>query len=79
MHGNVWEWCNDHWNDAYHGAPEDDRPWIDEQAEDNKTVLLRGGSWYGYPWYCRSAYRDWDHPDYRFDNFGFRVCCLPQD
>ncbi len=23
MHGNVWEWVEDHWHDTYEGAPED--------------------------------------------------------
>ncbi|MFN9623357.1 MAG: formylglycine-generating enzyme family protein [Cyanobacteriota bacterium] len=78
MHGNVWEWCNDHWNDAYHGAPEDDRPWIDEQAEDNKTMLLRGGSWLYGPRSCRSACRSRYRPGSRLTFIGFRVCCLPQ-
>ena len=39
--------------------------------------LLRGGSWNYNPWYCRSAYRYNYHPDKRFNDFGFRVCCLP--
>jgi formylglycine-generating enzyme required for sulfatase activity len=41
--------------------------------------LLRGGSWFHFPWDCRSAYRDRDHPDNRNNDCGFRVCCLPQD
>jgi formylglycine-generating enzyme required for sulfatase activity len=41
--------------------------------------LLRGGSWYHNPWYCRSAYRGSNPPDYRYSSIGFRVCCLPQD
>jgi len=40
--------------------------------------LLRGGSWSSDPRDCRSAYRYWDHPDFRSGNIGFRVCCLPQ-
>ena len=81
MHGNVWEWCSDHWHDNYEGAPEDGRAWIDEgdKANDLKWRLLRGGSWYNNPRSCRSACRDVFHPDYRGNDFGFRVCCLPQD
>ena len=41
--------------------------------------LLRGGSWSGYPRYCRSTARNNYHPDDRHDNVGFRVFCLPQD
>jgi formylglycine-generating enzyme required for sulfatase activity len=40
---------------------------------------LRGGSWNYYPAYCRSAFRINAHPAYRYNFFGFRVCCLPQD
>ena len=89
MHGNVWEWCSDHYYGNYEGAPEDGRAWIDEEAQENKNEtksrLLRGGSWYGFPRYCRSACRANDHPGYRdlegdrYDCFGFRVCYLPRD
>ncbi|MFN7872849.1 MAG: formylglycine-generating enzyme family protein, partial [Cyanobacteriota bacterium] len=41
--------------------------------------LLRGGSWFCDPAYCRSAYRSGVLPGSRHDGFGFRVCCLPQD
>jgi formylglycine-generating enzyme required for sulfatase activity len=83
MHGNVWEWCADHWHDNYEGAPEDGRAWIDEESKENddkvNSRLLRGGSWLARPAYCRSADRYDDHPDSRYSYVGFRVCCLPQD
>jgi eukaryotic-like serine/threonine-protein kinase len=79
MHGNVWEWCEDHWHDSYNFAPGDDQPWLIPAAADDEPRLLRGGSWGITPRDCRSAYRDFFHPDNRDLDIGFRVCCLPQD
>jgi formylglycine-generating enzyme required for sulfatase activity len=84
MHGNVWEWCLDHWHENYSNAPFAGEAWLDSepmnmQANDDRSRLLRGGSWINHPRNCRSAYRDGGHPDYREDVVGFRVCCLPQD
>jgi formylglycine-generating enzyme required for sulfatase activity len=83
MHGNVWEWCLDHWHGTYEGAPVDGSAWlVDERptaAEDSeKRRLLRGGSWYFIPGLCRSAYRNHDRPVSADLNVGFRVVCLPQ-
>ena len=79
LHGNVWEWCADHWHDSYNFAPGDDQPWLIPAAADEELRLLRGGSWYFHPAVCRSAYRNDGHPDGRGFLIGFRVCCLPQD
>jgi formylglycine-generating enzyme required for sulfatase activity len=73
MHGNVWEWCVDHWHESYQGAPSDGSAWIDKN--DNDYRLLRGGSWDYAPWFCRSAYRYFVTPDGRLNFFGFRVVC----
>ena len=78
MHGNVWEWCADHWHDSYNFAPGDDQPWLIPAAADDEPRLLRGGSWYGFPRFCRSAYRSHSQPDYADLDVGFRVVCLPQ-
>jgi formylglycine-generating enzyme required for sulfatase activity len=82
MHGNVWEWCLDHWHDSYTGAPGDGSAWFKDDAHENQdenSRLLRGGSWGDFPRFCRSAFRYRARPVGRDDFVGFRVCCLPQD
>jgi len=75
MHGNVWEWCLDHWHDSYAGAPFDGSAWVSGGDQDR---LRRGGSWGNHPGRCRSAYRILNRPGLRNNDLGFRVCCLPQ-
>jgi formylglycine-generating enzyme required for sulfatase activity len=75
MHGNVLEWCQDHWHDNYKGAPTDEIAWLNNE-ESSRKRLLRGGSWLGNPGRCRSAYRvNHDLDNYYFSNIGFRVVC----
>jgi formylglycine-generating enzyme required for sulfatase activity len=75
MHGNVWEWCLDHWHDDYWGAPSDGSAWV---YGSNQTMrLLRGGSWNNNPRNCRSANRNRRHQDNRNNNVGFRLCRFP--
>ncbi|MDH4405049.1 MAG: formylglycine-generating enzyme family protein [Cyanobium sp. D14.bin.5] len=92
MHGNVYEWCLDHWHDSYEGAPADGSPWLNtteltkktttkkrtDRVSQNEDRLLRGGSWSSNLRYCRSACRGPDRPDYANNGVGFRVVCLPQ-
>jgi formylglycine-generating enzyme required for sulfatase activity len=78
MHGNVWEWCVDHWHDSYNFAPDNHLPWLIPGVPEDHPRLLRGGSWYLHPGYCRSACRDPHLPDYVGLNVGLRVVCLPQ-
>jgi formylglycine-generating enzyme required for sulfatase activity len=80
MHGNVWEWCADHWHPNYLGAPDDGRSWINPTADEDGQRLLRGGSWVDFPRGCRSACRGHylGRPDDANDFVGFRVVCLPQ-
>jgi formylglycine-generating enzyme required for sulfatase activity len=76
MHGNVWEWCLDHYHDSYEDAPEDGSAWIDAEAKENKSRIRRGGSWLNYPGFCRSAYRSFSDPRGSDDYIGFRVICV---
>jgi formylglycine-generating enzyme required for sulfatase activity len=73
MHGNVWEWCLDHWHHNYQGAPTDGSAWLSNDRNANR--LLRGGSWNYNPRDCRSASRYNVPPVLRNFNFGFRVVC----
>ena len=73
MHGNVWEWCADHWHENYQGAPANGSAWI--VGGDSDCRLLRGGSWSDYPWLCRSAYRGRYGPVVRYIRIGFRLVC----
>ena len=54
MHGNVWEWVEDCWNESYQGAPSDGSAWT---SGDCSRRVLRGGSWVNDPEYLRSADR----------------------
>ncbi len=71
MSGNVWEWCEDNWHDNYIGAPKDGSAWL---TNDHDYQIMRGGSWFDFPSYCRSASRDEFYRD-GYDFLGFRVVC----
>ena len=71
MHGNVWEWCKDHWHSNYEGAPTDGSAWI--EGGDSKYRVRRGGSWINNPRVCRSAFRGNLVPGVDVYDFGFRV------
>ena len=79
MHGNVWEWVQDHWHGNYEGAPDDGRSWIDN--EKNSGRVFRGGSWGFTARNCRAASRRGFGPGFRFRFLGFRLVLpgQPQD
>ena len=70
MHGNVWEWVQDCWNDSYAGAPSDGSAWI---SGDCSLRVCRGGSWYNKPAYLRSASRGRLSRSNRSITLGFRL------
>ncbi len=74
MHGNVWEWCEDRWNESYKDKPESLKAnggaWT---TGDNRKRVIRGGCFGDLPSNLPSAHRDKYAVDYRYENVGFRL------
>src|SRR5262249_16990223 len=54
VHGNVWEWTEDCWNESNSGNPSDGSPRV---TGDCTGRVVRGGSWGYEPQFLRSAAR----------------------
>lgn len=70
LHGNVWEWTQDCWNDNYVSAPSNGEAW---NKGDCSQRVLRGGSWLSRPDALRSAYRFRNKTTVRNNDLGFRL------
>lgn len=74
MHGNVWEWCSDYWDENYYSKSPTSDP---ENTTSSSYRVLRGGGWIFSAEYCRSALRDRHDPGFRGDDLGLRVLLVP--
>ena len=71
VHGNVYDWVEDCWNDTYRDAPTDGAARI---SADCVRHVIRGGSFDDFPASLRSAGRGWVSPPSRGAILiGFRV------
>lgn len=68
MHGNLWEWCQD----RFGTYPLETVVNPSSPARGRRRVL-RGGSWFHYGRYVRSAFRAHSVPGRRHASFGFRL------
>ena len=68
MHGNVFEWVWD-WYGEYYGSRVRDP----EGPHEGEYCVLRGGSWFVYARFCRSASRSFSKSDTHDANYGFRL------
>lgn len=74
MHGNVYEWCMNAWNQDYEELFTDGSP--RENTGNAKYRARRGGSWQSKESACRSAHRSAAKRWLRNDITGFRVVML---
>ena len=72
MSGNVYEWCSD-WFGNYSSSPQTNP----QGPSSGSRRVLRGGSWFDSASNCRVALRYYNSPSSRYDNYGFRVVCIP--
>ena len=74
MHGNVFEWCADWYDDTPHGGVDPKGP------ESGQNRVLRGGSWESGDSFCRAACRPcWGVPNFTGDDVGFRTAIVPSN
>ncbi|MEY5016067.1 MAG: hypothetical protein RIS92_2425 [Verrucomicrobiota bacterium] len=92
MHGNVFEWCLDFYQELLPGGvdpcvlppppptPPAIRPrdWTPPEPPSVQRVR-RGGSWYTMAEYCASPNRCWSSPDACGSEFGFRLALVPSE
>jgi len=69
MHGNLYEWCNDWYDEAYYeSSPDTDPP----GPVDGSYRVRKGGYWGNSAQHCRSAFREGSSPHLSYFGIGFR-------
>lgn len=72
MHGSIWEWCEDVFNESFYSRPEAAGP-DPVSTWGWKARVFRGGYWGHRAAYCRSADRFAYVPSFRDYAVGLRL------
>jgi len=68
--GNVWEWVSDWYGQHYYSSS----PTADPQGPISGGLhVRRGGGWNSFPIWARASFRNWNTPESRCVNLGFRI------
>ncbi|NLX25048.1 MAG: formylglycine-generating enzyme family protein [Lentisphaerae bacterium] len=73
MVGNVCEWCWDWYGSNYYAPLPSSNP---QGPSSGSLRVLRGGGWFNFAVYCRTANRYYYNPDHVSSGMGFRVVQL---
>ena len=76
VHGNVWEWCEDVYDEGFYGKAESAGP-DPVSMTGSEARVFRGGSGVGIARRCRSSDRVWSPPAGRSQGLGFRAAYYP--
>lgn len=71
MHGSVWEWCQDHYDQDFYSCSPIDNPV--NSSDPNANRVCRGGSIHALSEMCRTRYRFHEPPSFFASDLGFRL------